>query len=516
MGLTTGIAILFIFSSVTPVVFGFNVRTTNERDPQQTMISAGDPIDSPWPMYCHDVRHTGRSPYNTLNNAGTEKWKFWTEISGIPSGIVISDDGTIYFGGSYDLYAVNPNGTQKWRFEIIAPVLSCPAIDENGTIYVGTAYVNTNLYAITPDGALKWKFPAQIFSSPAIGIDGTIYFGDANNNINALYPNGTLKWRYTTGHAVYSSPAIDDDGTIYCGSHDGNLYALYPNNGTLKWKYGTGDWIGRGPSIADDGTIYFGSWDGYLYAVYPNGTLKWKTGGYLAGTTPIIGADGTIYVGNRYLSAIFPNNGSVKWTFDPGPGSSIRGSNPCISADGTIYFGTYDSGKIHAVNSDGTEKWQVSIGGDVESAPAIGEDGTVYIGSQLLNGGYLYAFGELDPNAPSAPTIDGQTSGIAGIEYEYKFTTTDPNGNDVYYYIEWGDGSVEDWIGPYSSGEEITRAHTWDEKGTYTIKARAKDTDNLWGPWGTLKVTMPVNYNLNQQQSNSLFFQMLERLLNLQ
>jgi len=478
--------------------------------------------DSPWSMYCHDVHHTGRSFYSTINTTGDEKWRFWTEYSGISSGIVISDDGTIYFSGSYDFYAVYPNGTLKWRYNTGGVIESCPAIDKNGVIYIGTSHdlINGNhLYAFYPNGTLKWKYFVGdlIASSPAIGDDGSIYFGSEDDYIYALYPDGTLKWKYLTGIAVYSSPAIGSDGTIYCGSHDGNLYALYPSNGTLKWKYQTGNWVARGPSIADDGTIYFGSWDGYLYAVHPDGSLKWKTGGNLAGTTPVIAQDGTIYVGNRYLIAIYPNNGSVKWTFDPGPNRLITGGNPCISADGTIYFGTDDGGEIIAINSDSTELWRRDIG-TCRSAPAIGEDGTIYVGSMGVNDGYLYAFGPLDPNAPSAPTITGKTSGIIGKEYEYTLKSTSILGRNIYYYIEWGDGTIKDWFGPYSSGEEVKVSHSWSSPGTYTIKARAKDTDNLWGPWGELTVTMPkdkaVNYNSLLQK---LFeqFPYLERLFNL-
>jgi outer membrane protein assembly factor BamB len=490
-------------------------------------------MDSPWPMYCHDVRHTGRSPYSTANNHGTEKWRYPTNfaVDGYP---VIDSEGTIYIG-SENLFAVYPNGTLKWKYVLYGRIKSAPAIDENGIIYVGTIWAMPNyLYAIyTSNGTLKWKYQVgdSIFSSPAIGDDGSIYFGSENDYIYALYPNGTLKWRYLTSVAVYSSPAIGDDGTVYCGSHDGNLYAFYPNNGTLKWFYHTGDWVGRGPSIADDGTVYFGSWDGYLYAVYPDGTLKWKTGGNLAGTTPVTAQDGTIYVGNRYLSAIYPNNGSVKWTFDPGPQRTIRGGNPCISADGTIFFGTHigqtDGGELIAVNPDGTERWRIMLATDwIWSAPAIGSDGTVYVGSSNdLNHpgseGYLHAIGKLDSNAPSAPEINGPASGKVGTSYDYTFESTSPLGRDVYYYIDWGDNTINDWFGPYAYGETVTVSHTWGYRGTYTISSRAKDTDNLWGPWGTLSVTMPLNLQIsqrssqqiNQHSSNQLFLKMLQRLL---
>lgn len=124
----------------------------------------------------------------------------------------------------------------------------------------------------------------------------------------------------------------------------------------------------------------------------------------------------------------------------------------------------------------------------------------------------------IDP--PNNPIINGPTRVTAGIEYEYTFTTTDPNGDDVYYYIEWGEySSVGEWIGPYSSGEQIVLTHTWNNKGIYTVRAKAKDIYNQESDWGYLKVTMPVNQQSSQQTSQQssipLFFQILQRMLNI-
>jgi outer membrane protein assembly factor BamB len=373
---------------------------------EKSVLSTGGPMNSSWPMYCHDVRHTGQSPYNTINTTGEEKWLtslgHW--IEGSP---VIDKNGVIYVGGD-DFFAVYPNGTIKWVNDT-GMICSAPAIDENGIIYVGSiwAYPNNYLYAFYPDGTLKWKYATgdSIYSSPAIGNDGTIYFGDANANINALYPNGTLRWRYQTLGAVLSSPAIGSDGTVYCGSHDGGLYALYPNNGTMKWRFGTGYWVRTAPCIADDGTIYCVSLDNYLYAVYPNGTMKWRTN-VGAGTSPTIGQDGTVYAGWNVLHAVNPTNGSIKWIFNPGPDRCIEGGTPAHSADGTIYCGVTTrlaginlGGEIIAINPNGTEQWRSTIADyAVESAPAISEDGTVYIGSSWNpDGGYLHAFGPGEP-----------------------------------------------------------------------------------------------------------------------
>jgi outer membrane protein assembly factor BamB len=370
--------------------------------PLITGLSNG-PMDSAWPMKCHDVHHTGLSPYSTADNPGIEKWRFY-EDGWIESTPVIDSNGTIYFASTgWEVIAINPDGTLKWRFSTGGFMLgSSPAIDEDGTIYVGSW--DSYLYAIYPNGTLKWKFPtngANIFSSPAIDEDGIIYFGDLgdfgyNSKIYAVNPNGTEKWHYTINNRIYSDSCIGDDGTIYIGSDDTYLYAMNPD-GTLKWRFKSGDVIKAPPSIADDGTIYIGSYDDYLYALYPNGTMKWKCKiGYGTALNPSIASDGTIYVGWDHLYAVNPN-GTIKWSFYMGEGRHIDGSSPAISADGTIYFGTNigdaGGGEIIAVNPDGTERWRKMIAKNwVESSPSIAEDGTVYIGSTYMPGrGYLHA-----------------------------------------------------------------------------------------------------------------------------
>ena len=558
----------------------------NVADLEESPVTFDGLMDSPWPMYCHDTRHTGQSPYITTDNSGFEKWKYktWGTAWG---GVGIDKEGVIYIA-AYPFHAVYPNGTLKWTFKTEGYLSSVtPAIDENGTIYIGDRY--GYFYAINPDGTKKWKcsFGDDIWSSPAIGEDGTIYIGDTNNQyIKALNTNnGTVKWKYKTDHVVYSSPAIGNDGTVYCGSHDTYLYALYPNNGTLKWRYKTGGWIRTSPCIDDDGTIYVVSLDNYLHAVKSDGSLKWKTN-VGAGTSPTIGQDGTIYCGYNKLFAINPTNGSVKWTFNVQ--GKIRGATPCNSYDGTIYFGNYDGSDIVAVNSDGTEKWRVSIGGDVESAPAISEDGTIYIGDGLLDG-YLHAFGrgplEADANGPyyglinqpvqfkglarggyspysyywifgdgeisdiqnpmhiytddgnytitltvtdnvsnssidtlwvqvqatndppEKPIINGVKKGQPHQDYDYTFVSTEPEGNPIWYFIDWDDNTTSGWLGPYDSGYKITLTHTWHEEKVFVIKAKAKDIFDAESEWAEFKVNLPRDKTM----AGSLILKLFER-----
>lgn len=99
---------------------------------------------------------------------------------------------------------------------------------------------------------------------------------------------------------------------------------------------------------------------------------------------------------------------------------------------------------------------------------------------------------EMMPNyAPLKPTINGPDTGRIKSEIEYTFVTTDPEGDDIYYCINWSDNSEEIWLGPYKSGEELKVTHAWAEEGIYTIRVKAKDTNDLESDWAEFEVSMP-------------------------
>ena len=70
-------------------------------------------------------------------------------------------------------------------------------------------------------------------------------------------------------------------------------------------------------------------------------------------------------------------DGTMRWSFETG---SDVVSSPAIGEDDTIYVGSND-GYLYAINPNGTEEWSVHLdGGEVESSPVIGEDGMIYVG----------------------------------------------------------------------------------------------------------------------------------------
>jgi len=112
-----------------------------------------------------------------------------------------------------------------------------------------------------------------------------------------------------------------------------------------------------------------------------------------------------------------------------------------------------------------------------------------------------WAYIDTENHAPNMPTLKGRKSGTNGTAYRYTFSAVDPDGDDVYYYLNWGDtywdGGAVGWIGPYKSGEKVTLEKTWVEKGNYTVRVKAKDGYGAKSEWATLPVAMPISNALS-------------------
>jgi hypothetical protein len=97
------------------------------------------------------------------------------------------------------------------------------------------------------------------------------------------------------------------------------------------------------------------------------------------------------------------------------------------------------------------------------------------------------------PERPQKPS--GNASGIVGTTYTYSTQTTDVDGDSVYYMWDWDDGTFSDWFGPFTSGAAMTVNKSWEKKGTYSIRVKAKDIYGKESSWSdSLSITMPYSY----------------------
>lgn len=357
-----------------------------------------------WPMFQHDLQHTGRT--SLVGPAGTQVlWTFPLERE--PGFPISAADGTIYLptGTPQDtdgfLYAINPNGTQKWRLTLPGgPASSAPAIGPDGTIYLnmnggeGNLASPNRVWAVNPDGTRKWEndlgtaFTGSIISSPAVASDGGVWVGSKNTVLYKLSPtDGSIICGVSpSASSITSSVAIGPNGTVYVIDSSTHLFAVDQNCNVI-WEFqlsdqGIGGANDQSPAIAGDGTIWAPSIDDHVYAINPNGTKKCR---FLVGpglsTSPAIGADGTIYINEDGLFALNPTNCTQKWHYEPF-GSGFKPSSPIVDGSGHIYIRA-GFGDLYSATAAGTERWSLDADhvGDngTNPAPLLSQDGVLYL-----------------------------------------------------------------------------------------------------------------------------------------
>jgi outer membrane protein assembly factor BamB len=281
------------------------------------------------------------------------------------------------------LVCANSNGVKRWSFSTRCDIKSSPAISDDGTIYFGAR--DRKLYSITPGGKLRWSFTtgAWVDATPAISSNGVVYCGSWDQKFYALNPNGTKQWEFATDGPIDSSAAIAEDGTIYFGSHDKKFYALKPD-GSVKWTFTTDGAIISSPALNCDGTIYFTSVDGRFYVLNPDGSKKsaWWTGGTLA-ASPVLDGEGNIYIGvNNTIQELKPD-GTKKWLFGYPP---VEGS-AALAADGTVYFGGVNEGAgvLYGFNPEGVLLSYTIVPGGVTGSATIAPNGMTCVGGYALH-----------------------------------------------------------------------------------------------------------------------------------
>ena len=111
------------------------------------------------------------------------------------------------------------------------------------------------------------------------------------------------------------------------------------------------------------------------------------------------------------------------------------------------------------------------------------------------------------PNKPARPT--GVKKGKVGEEYNFSTSTSDQDGDMIYYKWDWGDGTFSDWLGPFNSGEEVSITHQWSRLGIYNVKVKARDEHRDESDWSDpLYIRMPIYQNIPLL---NLVFEFLEK-----
>jgi len=288
-----------------------------------------------------------------------------------------------------------------WSYKGRNRLVSTPAIGQDGTIYLG--HGRNPLCAIDPaDGEEVWcttknRGTFADRSSPAAAANGNIYIGGRDNDLWSVLANGETQWQFhiQTDGDVTTSPVIGNlGGLIYIGSDSlsaGYFYAMRPGPvADPAWLNILGGGLRNvSPALSHDGTVVYVTTSGYrLHALDAlTGIQLWdlvlerrRNGARGPNYTPVVGDDGTIYVGlDEGLFAVAPD-GTLKWRFKTGRRRIF--SPPAIGIDGTLFVGAArrTDGMFFALTPEGVEKWSTPIKGRLfNTAPVVDAAGTVYL-----------------------------------------------------------------------------------------------------------------------------------------
>ncbi len=133
------------------------------------------------------------------------------------------------------------------------------------------------------------------------------------------------------------------------------------------------------PVVGSDGTIYIGNRWGELVAIDPGGREKWvvKLGLGMVREV-VVGPEGNIYVpwsgvGQAGGLASVTPAGKTNWFFMVTGNTVVT---PAVAPDGTIYFSGHSS-NVYALNPDGSTRWKFATQGIIESPPSLTPEGNI-------------------------------------------------------------------------------------------------------------------------------------------
>ena len=456
----------------------------------------------------------------------------WSISKTSDGGFIIGGETVSFSAGSYDAFLIktDSNGDELWNKTFGGSAKDgCRAVkqtDDGGYILAGYAdsygYPGHDYWLIRTDenGDELWNYTYGGQSSDAAvsviqtsagdfvmaGYSYTNSYGGKDVWVVKTDENGNELW-----NDHYGGIGNDQGMSIVESTDEGYVIAGYTDsfgsggtdmwlvkidiNGGYEWDQCFGgndnDWAGSIDLTSEGGYIISGD------------TKSYGNGGY---DVWVIKTD---------------NNGIEEWNQVFGDGNCHE-TGYCIKQtsdggyiiSGTKFIVNHDNALFIKTDINGNEEWNMTIITD-QSDIIYSICETDY--NSYVSTGYTYGAGNMDiwllnigninNQPPNKPTISGPPSGKVNEEYNYSFASTDADGDEISYYIEWEDGANSGWTRTLPSGEPLNASHIWEQRDSYTIRAKAKDENGAESEWATLEVSMPKNKAIN------LFTIFLERLM---
>ena len=362
---------------------------------------------SAWPAALHDANHSASSTA-VGPQAALVRWTRHLEGDVTPGPVIGVDGSVVAASNAGVLHDLDPStGHDRWTYDAHgrygSDLSTSPAVLQSGEIlWPGPA---EKLYALTRAGALEWSvaFPGQPLS-PAVAGNQRIYVSDGSGHLSAIDTSRDarhrLLWRLRFDTVSYGSAAVAPDGLIYV-TGDRKLVAVTDRGSTghVEWSFRTHDTIEVSPAATPDSDAIVGTNNDREYGVTPNGKQLWAYSKnaftYSSAAAP---PDGDAVFGDHHGQLnVLDAHGRLLHSDRTSPPATDHGAQgigvwtaPVLDGHGDAYFGTA-AGHIYGFSTRGAQLWDLRAGSTVDSYPALGADGALYIGAA---NGILYAIGE--------------------------------------------------------------------------------------------------------------------------
>ncbi len=279
--------------------------------------------------------------------SGEFKWVFAISQITYGGGALVAPDGTIYQcvrnATINNVYAINPNGTQKWAVKLDAAIGAFPALSADGVLYCLTN--KSTLYALdASSGAIKWQQSLDGATGSAVAIDkaGNVYAG-TSAAIYSFKPNKEQNWKLEEVNVTEQATFALKDQVLYATLKNGGLVAVDMTNGTKKWTY-----------LTTKGDAYF----------------------------PIADKNGNVYFTEKGSQTVHAVNASGSKIWEKNVGNNLNYSGGALSTDGILYIGTQSNNKVLGLDiTNGNIVFEETVGQQVMAAVSIGPDRRLYCGT---------------------------------------------------------------------------------------------------------------------------------------
>ncbi len=287
------------------------------------------------------------------------------------------------------------------------PLVTAPAVDSSGRIYVSTLQRLVALEEENGKAKTVWEY---VIGSPVpgrtvVGSDGNIRLHCADGFLHCVTPQGKQAWSPAkVGEPLgFAAPLVDSEANTWISAYEGGLVKVDPDGRMQNTPHFRSRRKFDSAGIICDRVIYIGSEDGYVFAIRTDGsrgTNIWDHSaeqgytGWFLNSSPVVTADSVIVVAGRDEHIYGFGLGGVQTWKTKMPGQML--GSPVLDSHGHVYVGISKTrrgqkGQGLLVSVDGNShkiRWEYSAAGPVESTPVIGDDQIIYFGD---NGGVIHA-----------------------------------------------------------------------------------------------------------------------------